>query len=125
MRAVDLYRAAVPAAPNGRPPRELLAAARPTVSAWAYALLGTTLAIVYAFTALTKLDAEWRTGLLIQRLATSPLISIGAWAERQSMPAGVFWETQALSGLIAEIVVAVGYLLAPRLDDRGGRWPRP
>jgi HTTM domain len=37
-----------------------LPAVRPTASAWAYRLLGVTLAIVYLFTVVTKLDAEWR-----------------------------------------------------------------
>jgi len=95
-----------------------------TVSAWAFVLLGVTVAIVYAFTVVAKLDTEWLTGTVLQRLAAPPLLSVEAWAERMGVPANAFWQAPAVGTLIAEALITLGYLLAPRLDAAGHRWLR-
>ena len=96
----------------------------PVVSAWAYALVGATLAITYVFAVVTKLEAEWQTGEVIRRLASPALASVWAWAESQGMSPGLFWQVQALIAIVTECVLVVGYALAPRVDDSGSRWLR-
>ncbi len=122
-RGVDLYPVARPGAGSDRT-GVALAAGRPELSAWAYALLGATVAIVYAFTALTKVDAEWQTGLLIRRLAAPSLVTMASWAEHLGLSPQAFWSAQSLGVLVAECTIAVGYVLAPWLDRHPRAWLR-
>lgn len=123
VRGTDLYPAARPGAGSARA-RVAPAAGGPRLSAWAYALLGVTVAIVYAFTALTKVDADWQTGILIRRLAAPSFATMASWAERLGMSRQAFWSAQALGVLATECMIAVGYALAPCLDHRPRPWLR-
>ncbi len=119
VRGSDLYPAAVSPAGRRRTRAKPADTARPAVSSWAYALLGANVGIVYAYTALTKLDPEWRTGEALVRLAGPRLESWGGGFA----PSPGLWTALAVSVLITECLIALGYFLAVRLDDRG-RWLR-
>lgn len=114
-----------PVAPSGRRRRKgaLSDTSPPTATAWAYKLLGVTTGILYAFTAFTKLDPEWRAGLVIMRLAR-PLAPVEAWVGGFGVPPSVFWGSLAMGVFAAEAVVAAGYLLTGRLDDDHRPWLR-
>ncbi|HEX9765408.1 MAG TPA: HTTM domain-containing protein, partial [Nitriliruptorales bacterium] len=95
-----------------------------TVSAWAYALLGTNVGLVYAFTALAKLDPTWRTGEILRLAPHTFLAPLAGWAQGVGIPPSLFWRASALAVVALESVVAVGYLVATRRDDPGRPWVR-
>lgn len=88
------------------------------VSAWAYALLGVNLAIVYAFTAAVKLESGWRQGEALQRLKsnTSFLARAQSWLEGLGTSPELFWSMVAWGSIVVEVVLAIAYLLAVRQD---------
>lgn len=120
LHAADLYPAHAWASRRERR-RVRLEPSRRTLSAWAYALLGANLAIVYAYTAVTKWDTGWRAGAVVEGLAEESFGPLAAWMGLGAH-SGIFWVVLGLGVFAAECVIAVGYLLAVRLDDRRGRW---
>jgi hypothetical protein len=115
LRSRDLYSAGVPPSGRKRGRAKPAAAARRAVSSWAYALLAVNVGIVYAFTALAKLDPEWRAGEVLLRIAGPRL---GSWTEGFASSPGL-WKVLALSAFITECLLALGYFLAVRLDHLG------
>jgi len=99
-------------APGAGPPR---------VSAWAFALLGANVAIVYAFAGASKLDPIWRAGEVLRMAPVSRLGEMQAWTASLGVPAEVFWGASALGVVALEWTVALGYLLNVHRDDRP-RW---
>ena len=99
-------------APGDSPPR---------VSAWAFALLGANVAIVYAFAGLSKLDVTWRSGEVLRMAPLSRLGSIQAFTESLGVPADVFWSANAVGVVALEWTIAVGYLVNVHRDGRR-RW---
>jgi hypothetical protein len=95
-----------------------------TVSAWAYVLLGVNVGLVYAFTALAKLDPTWRAGEILQLDPHTLFATFAGWAQGVGIPSSLFWRTTALAVVTMEGVVAVGYLVAARRDDPGRPWVR-
>ena len=96
------------------------------VEAWGWVLLGASLAIVYFFTAVAKLEAPWLDGGIVRRLAEEAGTAAVAegWASTVGVGAGRLWQAVAWSVIGAEILVACAYLVAPRRDDEGARWCR-
>ncbi len=95
-------------------------AAEGKVPAWAYALLTACCAVVYTYTAISKSEASWRNGVALQRIAPDGMAPIAAFAERIGMPAETFWPFMGHSVIALQLVIALGYALAP-LRDRGSR----
>ena len=91
------------------------------VSAWAYALLGANVGVVYAYTAVTKLDPFWRSGELLRRAREPLLEALAASLAGVGVTATLFWSAVAVGVFVAEAIVAAGYLAAPRRDDTTGR----
>ena len=106
---------------TGRPDRR----AGPFTSTWAYVLLGVTVAIVYAFAAVPKLEYEWSSGQTFRSIAGTqildPLAELGAGL---GISQGWFWLTIASSVAVLELLLAVGYLVAVRQDSMTPRRAR-
>ncbi|MBO6933993.1 MAG: HTTM domain-containing protein [Deltaproteobacteria bacterium] len=103
---------------------------KPT-SAWAYVSFCVTCAIVYFYTAITKLAPDWREGHALRRLGNSD-----AFQELQAQaigPEGLpvigtmevdsFWKLMATGAILVQLVGATGYLLAAK-QERFGGWKR-
>jgi hypothetical protein len=99
--------------------------AGPSTSAWAYVLLGVTVAIVYAFAAVPKLEYEWSSGQTFRSIAGTqildPLAELGAGL---GISQGWFWLVIASSVAVLELLLAVGYLAAVRQDSMTARQAR-
>ena len=96
------------------------------VSAWAYALLGVNLAIVYAFTAAVKLESGWRQGEALQRLKSNSsfLARAQSWLDGLGTSPELFWSMVAWGTVVVEVVLAIAYLLAVRQHANRTRWVR-
>jgi len=95
----------------------------PQICAWSFRLLAATVAIVYAWTAVAKLDAEWRNGLALRSIAeTKP---VAAWfrdiADGVGIGTDTFWIIASAAVVVLELFLTVSYLLAPVCRD-GRRW---
>lgn len=82
-------------------------------------LIALTCAIVYAFTAVSKSSPAWQSGAVLRQLARSPgpfsvLTGLDAWLGG----AGRAFRVAAAVVLALQIVVALGYVLAPLRDAR-------
>ena len=105
--------------------RDLGPAGAAKASAWAYALLGANVGVVYAYTGLTKLDPFWRNGEIMRDSHDRLLDALAAWLQGAGVAPDAFWIGVSLGVLVAEWIVAVGYLAAPRRDDSRSRWIGP
>jgi Vitamin K-dependent gamma-carboxylase len=122
LRVHDVYpTGAVPGARKGRKSRPS-SDAEPRVSSWAYVLLGVNIAIVYAFTAVTKLDPEWRAGQAF--LGEPGLKSVVAWFARLGVSREMFSATVAPTMAALECLIAVSYVLAVHVDTNPKTWLR-
>lgn len=108
--------------------RPRLLGAFPTVTAWGYALMSWSVAIVYGYTAYAKTDPEWLSGAALRRVLRLPVDG--------SVPAGMddpigpfrslmgafglegdtFWWAMGHSVVLVQIICCAGYLLAPLRD---------
>ena len=114
-------------APRGKRRRKAQpsSASRPTVISWTYALLGANVAIVYAFTAVTKLDIEWRTQVFRQLVGAGPVLGpLEQWFAGLGVSGVAVWGAVGLTIFTMECLVAVGYVLAVRLDENPHWWLR-
>ncbi len=117
------------AQPNRRRPGRLLEGAarrdHPAPAAWAHVLFGLSCAIVYLFTAVTKLSPAWRAGNPLRALAGADFFP--QW-ERGWLGAGgsasQFWAILGAGAIAAQIVTCLGYVLATQRDRLRGRWTR-
>jgi hypothetical protein len=91
----------------------------PMTSCWPYALIVATIAIVYVFTALTKVDVEWRAGRVLDHLARPHLGVFRPWVEGLGVGEPALWRILTAGVVLTEALLALGYALAPRLDARG------
>ncbi len=100
-------------------------------SAWGYVSFCVTCAIVYGYTAVTKLSKDWREGHALRRLGNSD-----AFQELQAQAIGDeglpligtmavddFWKLMATGAILVQLVSAAGYLLAAGQDRLEG-WKR-
>ena len=85
--------------------------------AWSYRLLGATLAIIYVYTAIAKMDPQWRGGLTLKLIAEDRIVFVwlGAMAGHVGIPDATFWAVLAAGVIWLELVLAAGYALAPVL----------
>ena len=92
-----------------------------TVTAWGYALLGATVGIVYVYTAATKWDPEWWAGGVMGRLGRRSFGPMAAGLADAGVPPEMLWVIQGIGVFALECLVAVGYVLAVRLDSTRSR----
>ena len=93
-------------------------------SSWSFLMLGATLAIAYAFAAISKSDASWRSGQTLEMLSGSNryLLGIVDLATACGLSAAAVWKFIARSVIAAEWLAAATYLaLPPRMGDQQ-RW---
>jgi hypothetical protein len=100
------------------------APALPMTSCWPYALILATIAIVYLFTALTKVDVEWRAGRVLDHLARPHLGVFRPWVEAFGAWQPALWRILTAAVVMTEAFLALGYALAPRQDARRRPWTR-
>ncbi|HEV8675868.1 MAG TPA: HTTM domain-containing protein [Methylomirabilota bacterium] len=122
LRARDLF--AIDAEPAVGRRRRARPAGTLTVSSWGYALLGVNIGIVYAYTAVTKWDTEWRAGGVLRGLGGASLGPIAAWLAGVGVPPGMLWAMQGLGVFALECLIAAGFALAVVLDQRRRPWLR-
>ena len=111
------------------PRREVLIGAgarggRRLPDAWAYVLFGLTCAIVYFFTAVTKLSPHWRSGEPLRNLGRTDFYL--GWERSWVADGGSatdLWGMLAAGAIAAQIVTCVGYVAATQRDRMVGRWP--
>jgi hypothetical protein len=92
----------------------------PWTSAWGYVSFGITGGLVYGFTAVTKMEADWREGHALRRLTSrnEPVLAVRDRFVEWGMEPSSFWELFATSAIALQVVIGAGYLLAARRDAR-------
>lgn len=92
-------------------------------SAWGLPLLTVTLAIVYAFASVSKLEAGWWDGSVVAELVagSSRSATIAAAIEGLGVPPETLWRLAGPAVFFAEVGIALAYLLAPALDRSPSR----
>lgn len=95
-------------------------------SGFGFNLLGVTIAILYTYTSVAKMDAEWCGGHTIQRISSAaevfaPLVD---WLSALGLPRERFWSLFSTSVIPLELAIACGYLLALRQDESENPWLR-
>ncbi|MEZ4328057.1 MAG: HTTM domain-containing protein [Polyangiales bacterium] len=86
--------------------------------AWGYVLFCVSCSIVYFYTAITKMNADWRDGHALERLAgrSAGARTMVAFADAHGVGAEAFWSAFAKSAILIQLVIAAGFLLAPVID---------
>ncbi|MDH5674099.1 MAG: hypothetical protein OEZ06_18230 [Myxococcales bacterium] len=87
-----------------------------------FPLLGASVAIVYIYTAIAKMDENWVAGHTIVRISSAPVVfaDFVTWAEGQGIGPERFWSLFATFVIPQEILMGVGYLFAVHRDRVGG-----
>ena len=80
---------------------------------WAGPLLCVTVAIVYSFTAISKMESGWRDGKVLQRLSQGRLTELAAWWVEQGWQAESLWAGLAHATIGLQWVIALAYLILP------------
>ncbi len=99
---------------------------RRPVAAWAYVMLAIQMAIVYLWTAIAKMDPAWISGHAIRRiLHTDPADKTAHESVLHGLLAKTNgWSAFAVSAIVFELILVLGYLYAVGQDRRRGRtWP--
>lgn len=98
--------------------------APPLTSAFAYVSVTVTCAIVYFYTAITKLAPDWRDGAALRRLGNSEAFqSLERSATTEGLPllgqlgSDDFWAWMARGAILVQLVSAAGFLAAARQDS--------
>jgi len=96
------------------------------VDAWAYKMLGVTIAIMYFYAAISKLDRAWRSGETLRHIVGDSGSLHGMFELLSSI--GVegrsFWATSAAAVIAAELLIAAGYVFAAFTDGRASGFRR-
>jgi hypothetical protein len=88
------------------------------VSGFGFCLLGASVTILYTFTAIAKMDAQWCRGFTLQRISRAgrvfaPLLAYGRELGLQD---ATFWSVVSTSVIPVELCIAAGYAVAVRQD---------
>ena len=125
--ATEIY-PTVPPAKRKRPQKAKHPnATRPSVSAWGYRLLAANMAIVYIYTAVTKLsEQEFIHGDIVKRLTRSKpyLRTVETWFADFNIDTDLFYQLTSLGVIGLQLFLAIAYLLTVRLDEGRSRWLR-
>lgn len=95
-------------------------------SGFGYPLLATTIALLYTFTAIAKMDPQWCDGHTLRRISSAqevlaPLVGL---ATQLGISEPRFWSIASTSVIPVELLIAVGYALSARQDNTRLRWLR-
>ena len=106
---------------------DVLDAGARRISAWAYVVVAANLAIVYTFAAVTKTEAAWASGAVLQQVTGGSrwFQSVWSWVLHESGVRGdVLWEVLARAVAVMQILIAAAYVVAVRADASRARWVR-
>jgi hypothetical protein len=89
--------------------------------AWGYVLFCVSCATVYFYTAITKMNVDWRDGHALLRLVghTPGAARMLALAAEHGVSPELFWSAFAKSAIAVQLLCAAGFLLAPVFDRVG------
>jgi hypothetical protein len=95
-------------------------------SGFGYPLLAATITLLYTFTSIAKMDAQWCDGFTLRRISSAqevlaPLVN---FATQLGISEPIFWSIASTSVIPVELLIAVGYALSARQDDTQRRWLR-
>ena len=118
--------------PKPKPKQKESSALDPTTtSAWGYVSFCVSCAIVYFYTAVTKLSPDWRGGNALRRLSRTDLFDA---FETQALGEGLpligemsadgFWRMVAGGAILVQIVSSIGFLMAAAIDRTSTRTSR-
>jgi hypothetical protein len=96
------------------------------VSGFGYNLLGASVGVLYTFTSVAKMDAQWIAGNTIRRISSAGRVfaPLAEWAARLGVAEPQFWSALSSSVIPLELFVALGYWLAVVQDASRSAWPR-
>lgn len=94
------------------------------VSGFGYNLLGCTVAVLYTFTSIAKMDAQWCDGHTLRRISAAgkvfaPLAEV---ALALGISNETFWSLVSTSIIPLELLIAAGYALSIVQDRTRSRW---
>jgi len=100
------------------PPHGLPHGLVPGVSAFAYVLVTATCAVVYAYTAWSKTEAEWLSGVALRTITHDgrSIAAVVALARPLGLESERFWWWMGHSVVAVQLVIALGYATAPVRD---------
>lgn len=96
-------------------------------SGFGYPLLAATITLLYTFTSIAKMDAQWCDGFTLRRISSAeqvlaPLVQLAA---KLGIEQPTFWSIASTSVIPLELLIAVGYALSALQDDPArSRWLR-
>jgi hypothetical protein len=108
---------------HGRSRRE---AAPHLVTGFGYNLLAASTGVLYTFTSIAKMDAQWFAGNTIRRISSAGQLfaPLAAAAGELGIDNERFWAALSTSVVPVELLIALGYWLAVLQDSSRARWPR-
>jgi hypothetical protein len=96
-------------------------------SGFGYPLLAATITLLYTFTSIAKMDAQWCDGFTLRRISSAervlaPLVQLSS---QLGIEPSTFWSLASTSVIPVELLIAVGYALSALQDDPArSRWLR-
>ncbi|MEM9864551.1 MAG: HTTM domain-containing protein [Myxococcota bacterium] len=96
--------------------------------AWGYVSITVTCAIVYFYTAVTKLSPDWRNGDALSRIGRSEAFdalkarALEGMGPFDAVDAATFWSVMAKGAIAVQLVSAAAFLLASTQDRKGRSW---
>jgi hypothetical protein len=109
------------------PPASLAPERDQRTSGFGYPLLAATITLLYTFTSIAKMDAQWCDGFTLRRISSAeqvlaPLVRI---AGQLGIEPSTFWSIASTSVIPLELLIAAGYALSALQDDPArSRWLR-
>jgi hypothetical protein len=99
---------------------------RTFTTGFGYPLLAATITLLYSFTAIAKMDAQWCNGFTLRRISSAeqvfaPLVRL---ASQLGITEATFWSYASTSVIPVELLIALGYALSARQDVSDKRWLR-
>ncbi|MCB9615337.1 MAG: hypothetical protein H6722_23125 [Sandaracinus sp.] len=105
-------------------PRPAAPLVLPNTVAWGYVLLTLSTAIVYFYTAITKMTGDWREGHALRRLGQSELLlGLERYVTDDGLPlfgtmqSATFWKLLGTGAILVQIVSFTAYVLASQVDQ--------
>ncbi|HKU37785.1 MAG TPA: HTTM domain-containing protein [Polyangiales bacterium] len=89
-------------------------------------LLGATAGILYTYTSIAKMDANWIDGHTLTRISAAKRVyaPLAEYAARFGVSDSAFWSAFSTSVIPVELSIAITYSIAVRADDSRARWMR-